>query len=323
MSLKPKNFKSRIQGYAEDVGGRAKISLEQYVELGMSVEERKALEGLTVPVDCRPPRARWESTYLSNYLSIVGMSHLGRFEVATLDNELDIAAVRQAFFYKYFHLLSKLYAEALYGARFNGRKLGMLGGNNIAFVAMGVPLGLDGKAFTLVRLLLLAWNRTCVILQDGLPISCFMLRVMADFLNLPAPRLAEKGIGREAFEALYNAWRSPDTELLAELLKEACQVHILHRSPSSMKRTFEFSELPFQVYPVEIVLVLNLRHRLGLRNPTVDHPLMKPLLLPLAEGELQSDAFEPDDLLVRVLERMKLDGFDEAFVIDACAQNLA
>jgi len=323
MSVKPNNFKSKTQSYAEVAGGRARAGLEQYVDLGMSVEERKVLDALTTRVDCDPTRARWESTYLSNHLSIVGNDYMGRFESDILDDKLEIAMARRAFSYKYLHILSKIYAEALYGVRFSGRKLGMVGGINIAFAAMGVPLGLDNKAFILARLLLLAWNRDCVISQDNLPISWFMLRVMADFLQLPAPRSPEKGIGKETFEALYSVWRSPEAGLLAGPLKQACEAHILHRSASSMKRTFEFSELPFQVYPVEIILVLNLRNRLGLRNPTVDHPLINPVLLPLVEGEAQSGTVATDDLFLRVLERMKLDGFDEGAVIEACVKNLA
>jgi len=63
--------------------------------------------------------------------------------------------------------------------------------------------------------------------------------------------------------------------------------------------------------PIEILLLFKLRQFLGLQNPALEHPIMNPPfdILPA------NVAFEPDDLIRRVRERMIQDGYDEAQVL--------
>ena len=59
--------------------------------------------------------------------------------------------------------------------------------------------------------------------------------------------------------------------------------------------------------PIEILLLFKLRQLIGLQNPVLDHPLMNSPL-----GVLPSEVvFEPDDIIRRVRDRMREDGYDE------------
>ena len=74
----------------------------------------------------------------------------------------------------------------------------------------------------------------------------------------------------------------------------------------------ELIEIRASQIHLEEITLRHLREKLGLANPTLDHPLMNSAL-----GQLPPEqAFACDPLVTRVVARMKSHGFDEQEVYE-------
>jgi hypothetical protein len=122
-------------------------------------------------------------------------------------------------------------------------------------------------------------------------IQYFLLRLVFDWQGWP-----RQSDGEPLFAALLTHWRTPDANALAPLLLAVCDRHT-HQAVS------KDADLGATYYPFEALAVLRLRVLHGLKNPSLDHPLMSTPLGALPE------VTEPytDELLENVLKQARLE----------------
>ncbi|WP_245601151.1 hypothetical protein WMO13_04060 [Ignatzschineria larvae DSM 13226] len=161
--------------------------------------------------------------------------------------------------------------------------------NNVVFLALAS--GLPNLAQKFYRFMMkelgtgdIITNGHTNFMTESLRYSAMAMTIFNDWLNLPPPDLKKLALPKDPVWMKYaNHWREENVELFAEILNEACDVHI-ERIGLTQKEydsgEYEFAS-PFEaVYPAEILGVLRLRERLGLQNPELTHPL---LLTPYAQ----------------------------------------
>ena len=177
--------------------------------------------------------------------------------------------------------------------------------------ALGVLLGVE-EAHRLARLQAKAHRAGWFFDAAYYPIFTFMLRLLADALEADPVMLRGESAAEPVFQALFDAWRTPDPHHIQQLCLAACDVHTRRCHASTGDSFHEFYDGYWVSTPIEIMLMFKLRHRLGLANPRLDHPLMDTptATLPREVG------FQPDPLIVRVRERMRKQGYDEAATAD-------
>jgi hypothetical protein len=106
------------------------------------------------------------------------------------------------------------------------------------------------------------------------------------------------------YSALATEWRLASEQRIASILEDACKLHLEGAEDQPAMALPYFGDHVYAVYPVEILLILQLRKDIGLSVPTLQHPLMR---MPL--GELLSperDLGGPDeDLLAQLGDRIR------------------
>jgi hypothetical protein len=93
---------------------------------------------------------------------------------------------------------------------------------------------------------------------------------------------AEVSLG--PYQRIIDAWNGSGQEL-TEALASACDYHT-RRCDHSGGEDGEFYHTLYDVFPAEILAIMRVRELLGLRSPTVDHPLMQ---TPLAKPQSPYD----------------------------------
>jgi hypothetical protein len=285
--------------------------INAYIETGVFSEDAKSVLDYSGFV---PPRLPWENSYLKIYMWQYSNMHRSRFEAKGTAGENCWPIAAKAFLYSSLSSLSDLYIHALYPVR-HGRVFKMLSHDEICYMALGFVLGQERQASTLARLLGVAWNKQNFIYQSELAVAHFMLRIACDWLEEPTLSSVRTTLGSDVFEELFRVWRTADAEALAPLVVAACDIHTHRCKPAKAPdQCYEFDNGNWTRTPIEILLLYRLREKLGLSNPIVDHPLMNTPLGKLPPPTI----YEPDELLTRVIARMKHDGFDEQRVFDIC-----
>lgn len=79
------------------------------------------------------------------------------------------------------------------------------------------------------------------------------------------------------YNALLQRWRTQDEGQLVELLLAACDwhAHECWKWSDKPEKHGDFVLDPHFGWPIEIHLVFRLRETLGLKNPDLEHPLMR------------------------------------------------
>ena len=118
-------------------------------------------------------------------------------------------------------------------------------------------------------------------------------------INIVRPNVAPLGV----YQSIFAGWH--DDAALSRALLDACDYHLeqtLDRSPYP-----EFVWPPYMLFPVDILVIGEIRKRLGLSTPRVDHPLLD---TPLAKvpPPAERPRMGPDPLLDEVMARVKQDG---------------
>lgn len=126
------------------------------------------------------------------------------------------------------------------------------------------------------------------------PSQYFLLRLVFDWQGWP-----RQSDGDPLFAALLAHWRTPEADALAPLLLAACDRHT-HQAVSK-KQSQGLGASTY--YPFEVLAVLRLRVLHGLKNPSLDHPLMSTPLGALPEVT----APYSDELLENVLQQARLE----------------
>jgi hypothetical protein len=182
----------------------------------------------------------------------------------------------------------------------------------VPFAALGVIIG-EESAIPLLRLLIAAYRKGWYVRDDRYPIYTFMLLLMADFLEESMPPDTPALLGSSPFAPLFAQWRSAQPTAIVPLCVAACD---FHTTCCDYYTDTEFS-LGHRCYtPVEIMLLMRLRSLRGLENPEVEHPLWTSAFSGVEAGVPTL----PDELIERIEQRMRTDGYDEQLIIQAVAR---
>ncbi|MCS0581897.1 hypothetical protein NX784_09865 [Massilia pinisoli] len=102
----------------------------------------------------------------------------------------------------------------------------------------------------------------------------FVLRLIAQWQGWACRNLPVQAFDEPLFEQLLERWRDPDPDKVAPLLLAACDRRMYQSRCFTGAKVLDLDNYRFWYDPFEILLMLDLRRRLGLANPVLDHPLM-------------------------------------------------
>ncbi len=128
----------------------------------------------------------------------------------------------------------------------------------------------------------------------------FVMKAFARWKNLSLPPEFSFELP-EAYEELVLELTSGPDQIRAALVN-VCDYHLSRSKDDTDDETYEFSNLVYAVYPVEILFVFRIREILGLVNPEVDHPLLSSPL-----GKLPGSSCSMDPSLHPIRDRIKRD----------------
>lgn len=286
--------------------------LEYYVSHGVML----AQSGSPVLPPVSPPRKRWESTYLETNLSMYGRMRLIDLEMNGIAGAFDSSLAVRAFAAIYTDQMIDIYGHNVCSVRFPGRVVQVLDLHHLPYTALGMVVGCKDEALMLARLQLAAYRKRYYRSEvyQYYPISHFMLRILADYLGEPAHIQEGDALTEPVFNALFNVWREPDVDAVAQVSLAACDFHAQPDKVGGEKPySYDFGYGDWHRFPIEILLLSKLRQLLDLPNPLLDHPLMNTALGRLPEKEISFNeiAKGSDDLIYRVRQRMMQDGYNE------------
>lgn len=190
-----------------------------------------------------------------------------------------------------------------------------LNNRDIIYTAFGILTCSSNEPLILAKLLVKNYSKKFELELFGhFPISHFILRLFADALGERPIVLTGEIMWEPIFTTLYEHWRTPNLDLLTELCLAACDAHT-HRATES-DYDDEVRNNYFEQMPLELLLMFYFRSELGLENPIVEHPLMQNTLSTISEKLPFSHINNyPDNILIRIRERMKKDYYDEENII--------
>jgi hypothetical protein len=259
-----------------------------------------------------PAWSRWEQSRLYSGLACLSRIHAQTEELDAL-NGMSYGSdhLGNAFTACYVSTLTNAHMYSLFFARF-GRVGGMpIDMKVVPYASIGFLIGAKPQAVNFSRLLIKAFHKKWFNYQEY-PIFCFILRILADFLDEKPLELSGKAAQEILFHELFNEWKNPDPDSIVELCLAACDYHTHQCKPDNGNKWHEFNNGEWVWWPIEINLLFKLRELLGFKNPDINHPLMNTTL-----GQLPAEKeFVLDELLLQVLERMQGQGFDENEVFE-------
>jgi hypothetical protein len=133
----------------------------------------------------------------------------------------------------------------------------------------------------------------------------FVLRLVANWQGWPERTELPCVYDVPVFNALIEQWRTPDVQALCGLLLQTLDRHAEQtQSDNDDICLYRDCNGPDQIYnPMEVLSVLRLREELGLPNPDMPkHPVTD---TPLGRALLPASPFPKDELLERVLARVR------------------
>jgi hypothetical protein len=146
------------------------------------------------------------------------------------------------------------------------------------------------------------------------PLSHWLLRICLDYWNLefdgwgdfgksPAKDKYQKGqcFGEPVLNDVFAHWRDPDLAPFDGQLHWLCDYYTHRTRPGEAEHTEFRNDFLHTRFPGAILAWFRLRESLGLANPVIDHPLMKPAYTQLYLPR----PFYTDDQLNKVLARLR------------------
>lgn len=268
--------------------------------------------------DVDPAYQLWESTYLETGLRVLAFRCIHSLELSCVKGgSFDTSQAGNAVMYMYFSQLVIHHIFALQLKRFGRRGSGKRGMEVISFAVLALLIGKKGIARNIFLLVSMSYKNDELVHRQY-PIYCFMLKMLSDYFDEPLVISEGKSDGDILFRYLYDEWKNPEHERLKELCIEVCDYHLSRCKPDKGNKWYEFSNLSWSLWPIEITLLFKLREILGLENPHVNHSLMSSALGQLPEEK----EFIMDDLLLKILKKMKSQGFDENEVLEKIYSNV-
>jgi hypothetical protein len=127
----------------------------------------------------------------------------------------------------------------------------------------------------------------------------WLLPLAAGALEVPVERGPTSTTMPAEYAALSKLWNTSDMTALTAALIAAADRHVAQTRTSNDRTNYDFDDLAYTTFPVELLAIYRLREWHGLPNPVLDHPLFEGLL-----GRLpQARAIRPDELLEKVVAK--------------------
>ncbi|MUZ74914.1 hypothetical protein GOZ90_19685 [Agrobacterium vitis] len=109
--------------------------------------------------------------------------------------------------------------------------------------------------------------------------SWFMLELTKDWLNADVSldsdfrqhEVEDLGV----WDKLLDGWKEPNERKFDALMSEMADYHLSQSKDAGMSETewYEFEDMSYWLFPVELLAVLRLREWVGIGNPTLSHPI--------------------------------------------------
>lgn len=156
------------------------------------------------------------------------------------------------------------------------------------------------------------------------PLYHFLLRICFDWCQLKFdgwgvgyhsaaadPYAPGECLGEPVLNELFAHWKAPDLSGMQDQLQWLCDYYT-HRTASKDGTEFG-NDLLHTRFPAVILAWFRLRESLGLSNPVIDHPLMRPHYACLPP----SQPFYTDDLLDGVIARLRKEELPDLGLVPA------
>jgi hypothetical protein len=151
---------------------------------------------------------------------------------------------------------------------------------------------LYGKQYT-------GWHPAYIHPWFMLEIFCKWQGVSLDYSKLNYP----KDMG--GYQKVLNNWNTSDSGLVSVLVNEMVEFHIQQSDEYEYEdKTPDFPSANYFIYPVEILLWLNIRARLGLPNYVADNELMK---MPINNWHTQKTEIPQIELIEKAKAKLLAD----------------
>ena len=146
--------------------------------------------------------------------------------------------------------------------------------------------------------------------------QAFMLRLFADWRGDVSHNWPPYAYDEPIYNGLLERWRDPDPQVLVPWLVAACNRHTHQSGRETSKTFYDFSVYTLIRTPIEILMLYRLRQMLGLKNPTIDHPLLE---APFDQLPTPQPKFQPDEYMQGTLARARQDwpDFDKVTSMEA------
>jgi hypothetical protein len=292
-----KTFEKQYHRYAEAQQASVFDDCNLYIETG---EPRQG----SIKLVSAPP---WISAFLTSSLSIHGKLLTRLSQISACHGKEWLRDFAAAFVALKIKLMVDLFTHERFPRRFEGRHLAQMTVQRVEIMALAFILGNEAEGVRVGKLLVESYRRGYFFDKNHYPIYHFMLSLFCDWSGEAPPAWGERFAQNDVMISLFERWKCPDVDELAEYVLAACDFHTHRCRADSSKEFYEFSNGDWERYPIEILMLYRLREWSGLDNPKVDHPLMEGVL-----GELPPPTpLIPDELTAAVLKRMQSQGYDE------------
>lgn len=210
-------------------------------------------------------------------------------------------------------LLAQAYRDGFWHVRVMSAWFGVMGGQRpralLSFndtgitLAAALALGLMEDARELGPRLNADLARGVFHGVENTRVAPFVLRLFGEWSGeaVTDPRVLGADLG--GFGPLLAAWRTPDAAAFTAALLGGCDEHVLQSGEPTDETGYDFHELVYRLFPVELLAVLRLRRLEGLTTPVIDHPLLASPLGLLYDPPPPL----PDPLLEAVRKRLAVD----------------
>ncbi|WP_374355116.1 hypothetical protein, partial [Chitinimonas sp.] len=247
----------------------------------------------------------WEDLDLA--LNMYAAIFASRFERRLIEERvLDVDLASNCYLYGRLGFLCRLHRSVRFLGR-HGFRRSLIRLDDVQFAVIGIVISDADQTLKHAHMLLHAYWQDYYIDADR-PIFYFILQVLADYLDDSPISSANQDCSQPETDALLSCWRSTDLDLVRDACIAVCDLH-------TYRVNDEFRGHYFKRFPFEILMVFAMRSRLGLTNPTIDHPLIG-----MSMELLNTTLSKPDQLFEQVYARMLRDGFNEEEIYQLCLE---
>lgn len=220
---------------------------------------------------------------LMGSLSRLATWHERQFIVSAFEGRPDpFALLHKSFAYE----LWSVRIEVAYNIKQKHKAPMFLFGGHGLLMCTGFALGCFESVDRLGQLIISNVDRKWYVDIDNSGVAYFILCLYCLWKEITPPAKERFAFMPQCYKDLLSTWKDENFESLECSLMQACDLHIQQSRYDTLKVRYDFNDTPYWVFPGEILGLLQLRKKLGLRIPELKHPLMQlqTAVLPNLEG---------------------------------------